>query len=402
MGKEGSEGPETSRLGRRLRAVQDSARRMVAHPGYEREAAFLVLKSAFAATLAWFLAESVLQAPSSTFAPFSAVLMVHATVARSLDHATRFGLAMVVGVILAGAFTSLLGAGIFTFAVIVLFALLVGEWPKLGHQGVQVSVAAMFAYYSFIEAQSGLSSWFHLLSIAGLVVMGCAIGVAVNLIFFPPLRYRGAEHIAHTLTQSVRDVLHDIGGGLREGPPGSDQAESWWNRAQGLPPMAQQARDRIDDATESMRFNPRRWFMRHQPAFRGYGTTVNTLRRGSEQIESITRSLVDTAGYSDIEYFHSVVLVHYANVLDAAGSCADVLGGIQDHEDLDRLAELDECVERGERACQQVADQAYHHELTQPSPWPTYEALYADARRLMEEFKYAHSELDRLRSTARK
>lgn len=72
--------------------------------------------------------------------------MVQATISQSLDQSARYAGAMVFGVVLAGLLTPLLGAAIVTFSILMLVALILGRWRKLGKQGPQVGVAALFAY----------------------------------------------------------------------------------------------------------------------------------------------------------------------------------------------------------------------------------------------------------------
>ncbi|WP_028662077.1 aromatic acid exporter family protein [Saccharomonospora saliphila] len=68
----------------------------------------LLLKCTLAASLSWWIAAEVLSASAASFAPFSAVLLVYATVARSVYHSIRYVGAMVAGIVLAGGLTSVL------------------------------------------------------------------------------------------------------------------------------------------------------------------------------------------------------------------------------------------------------------------------------------------------------
>ncbi|MEV8398410.1 hypothetical protein [Streptomyces niveus] len=72
------------RAGQWLRRARDGA-------GDERRSLLLTAKSVVAATVAWMLAYYLLDARSPAFAPFSAVLLMHVTIYRSLAQAPRYG-----------------------------------------------------------------------------------------------------------------------------------------------------------------------------------------------------------------------------------------------------------------------------------------------------------------------
>lgn len=170
--------------------VSDSGARIVGALRRARRTVpwLLVFKGALAATLSWFLARDVLNAPSATFAPFSAVLMMQDTVSRSFDHALRYTAAMLGGIVLAGFAVPALGANWATFGLLVLLGLLVGRWRGLGAYGPQAAVAVMFAFTSLAQSDATTPDWFSLAAILEMVLLGSAIAVVVNLALFPPLR----------------------------------------------------------------------------------------------------------------------------------------------------------------------------------------------------------------------
>ncbi|GAA3358142.1 aromatic acid exporter family protein [Saccharopolyspora gregorii] len=93
-------GPELLRRG--LRSLSE-------HVRDHADTWLLLLKSVVAATLSWWIAAGALGAQAASFAPFSAVLLVHSTVSRSLNHSVRYLAAMVSGIVLAGAPRSFTG-----------------------------------------------------------------------------------------------------------------------------------------------------------------------------------------------------------------------------------------------------------------------------------------------------
>ncbi|MFL1427155.1 MULTISPECIES: hypothetical protein [unclassified Nocardiopsis] len=75
-------------------------RRAPAFEGRERDTAVLVLKATLAATLAWVTAHDLMRATTPAFAPFAALLMVRATLYRSLLRSLRMVAAVLLGIAL--------------------------------------------------------------------------------------------------------------------------------------------------------------------------------------------------------------------------------------------------------------------------------------------------------------
>lgn len=372
--------------------IRDLVRRGIGHAGPDRDTLLLILKSALAATVAWILASIVLGAPSATFAPFSALLMVQATVSRSMDQALRYALAVVAGVVLAGLLAPLLGTTVWTFALLMVVALILGRWRRLGSQGPQVAVAALFAYSSFTQAGGLESSMAQLGSIAGLVVLGCAIGVITNLAILPPIRYRAADYAISGLARSVSDLLTDLADTVEHGVPASEDADSWQDRAQQLRGTVSQTWASIEHAEETLRFNPRRFLMRTSPSFSGYHTIANTLERVTEQLQSITRGLRYAAETDNPGPQHDRFLSHYSDLLDRAADCSRTLGELHSVSDIED-SELAGTVRRARSAFEDLHSEASSGQLDSTDGWPTYGALETDAHRLVEEFREAERTL---------
>lgn len=381
----------------RMQRVIGLVRRAIEYPGPDRDALLLIVKGIVASTVAWVLANNVLAAPSATFAPLTALLMVHVTISQSLDHAVRYAAAMVGGVVLAGLLTPVLGATTVTFAVLMLIALVLGRWRKLGQQGPQVGVAALFAYSSFTQAGTVSSSVLQLVNLVGLVLLGCVLGVVTNLVIVPPLRYRSAEYGIDALSRSLSVLLTDISAGLQEGAPSQDQADAWLHRVDQFPAVATQARSTVEHVAETMRFNPRRWFRRRTGSFEGHRTIINALERAGDQLRAATRGLSYTTGSDDPQQNeHDQFCRTYGQMLAVISEAARVLGELRNAEDTEHTRELDETIDRARKAYNAVVAQAEGQHLDDPDQWPVYGALQTDAHRLVGEFIQAQKDLSRL------
>lgn len=390
-----------SRLRRSAGRTVDSIRRGFDHAGAERETLLLIAKSAVAATIAWLIADSVLHAPSPTFAPFSALLMVQVTIAQSLYQSLRHATAVVLGVALTGAAFWLLGVTIWTFVVLLLIALAIGRWPRLGSQGSQVAVAALFAYAAMATASSPPESYIQLFSIAGLVVMGSTIGVLTNVLVVPPLRYRSAHYAVGTLSQSLSTLLSDIRDGLLDGVPDPDDSDEWRRRACRLPGSVAQARSTVEHTAEAMRFNPRKLIMRDDDTFDGYRAIINALQRASEQLTSITTGLCYAAEQDDTAATEQVTFLRdYASLLDAIADASATLGDLHTVADIRDDDRLDHYISRACARYDALVADVDIHDLDPPTQWPIYSALHTDGHRVVQEFIQVQQELTRLVRTA--
>jgi hypothetical protein len=377
--------------------VIGSIRRGLGNAGSERETLLLVGKTVLAATVAWLVADQVLHAPSATFAPFSALLVVQVTIARSVYQSVRYASAVVVGVVLTGGMLAVFGVTIWTFAGLLLVALGIGRWPKLGSQGSQVAVAALFAYSALAAATGLQESLTQLVSIAGLVVMGCMIGVLTNILIVPPLRYRSAQYGVSVLSQSLCDLLSDIDHGLRHGLPDADDTDEWRRRADALPGAVAQTRNTVEHTAEAMRFNPRRLMMHGSSSFDGYRAIINALQRASEQLCSITKGLNYAAQQNRSSGVrHEDFLRDYGCLLDAVADVARILGNLHTTEDLRNENHLEDRIDRARERYNTLVENVEIEELDPPRQWPIYSALHTDGHRIIQEFIQAQQELSRI------
>ncbi|MFE4610258.1 aromatic acid exporter family protein [Streptomyces niveus] len=278
------------RAGQWLRRARDGA-------GDERRSLLLTAKSAVAATVAWMLAYYLLDARSPAFAPFSAVLLMHVTIYRSLAQAPRYVGAVTAGVLVQAGLVYLGGPDLFTFVLVALTALLIGRWPALGPQGTQVATAAFFAFSTYTAAGDERDTALQLGQIILLVVIGSVVALVVNAVIAPPLRYRGAEHGIHLLADAMTDILEDIAPVLAGGRADREHTSRWRSRAEGIGANIDQARAGLRTAEESLLYNPLRLFggtrtRAHTHAtFHGCAAVLSALERALYQLASLTRTL---------------------------------------------------------------------------------------------------------------
>ncbi|MFJ5798526.1 FUSC family protein [Streptomyces decoyicus] len=375
----------------RLARVAQWWRRAWGSEGHERHTALLIGKGTVAATLAWVLSHNVLHAQSPAFAPFSAVLIMQVTVYQSLLQSTRYVGAVAAGMAVQAALGFLGGPDLLTFALVALVALTVGRWPALGSQGTEVPIAAFFAFSTYVSATSDLDKITQLGQIVLLVLIGCSVGVLVNVTVFPPLRLRGAEQGIRSLAHALCDLVSDMYPALREGEFDEERARHWRERAAQTGELVTQARTGLRTAQESIHYNPRRLLRRHRgrTSFQGYGAVLEAMERTLYQMASLTRSL-DQRRENEPEEHHNYrsFLRCYADFLESVSEVTQVLAALDEDKLNEQAPQLCQLADQAQRCRHRVSNQAEQDGLPLADPTHPYGVLVIDATRLMEEFQY--------------
>ncbi|MFJ8885608.1 aromatic acid exporter family protein [Streptomyces sp. NPDC102402] len=362
-------------------------RRALAYSGDERDTLLVIGKSALAATLAWVIAYNVLDSRSPAFAPFSAVLIMQVTVYRSVLQSLRYVGAVVAGVLVQAALGFLAGPDLLTFVLVALIALTIGRWHVLGVQGPQVATAAFFAFSTYTSSSGDAQRVYRLGEIVVLVLIGCAIGTAVNVLVAPPLRYRSAEYGIRNLAHTLHDLLADMYPVLAEGVPDRDTTGGWRTRAERTGEVIGQARSRLQTAKESGLLNPRRLLRpyREHPGFQGYEAVLGALERTLYQTASLIRGLDRTL---EEDAARQPFLQRYAAFLKSVAAVAEVLTTLDETTLLPQAKRLRRLAHEAEARRDEVVEETHRLSVSLTDASAPYGILVVEATRLMEEFRY--------------
>lgn len=357
--------------------------------GHERQTLALVGKCTLAATVAWFVAYDLMSTPAAAFAPFSAVLIMQVTVYPSLVQSLRYVGAVCAGVALQAAFGLAFGPGVVAFALVALVALAIGQWRSLGAQRTQVATAAFFAFSLYVTADGTAGRLTHLAQIIVVVLIGCGIGVTINVVILPPMRYRSAEYGVRVLAGALRDLIDDIIPVLRDGDLSAEHTGKWRRRASRLRPISDQAQASLNSARESLYLNPRRllYDRTRRASFSGYEELIEALRRVTYQVGSLTRSLdhgsSDEAGPAGRDF-----LARYADLLSRLSHLTRVLADLDEDRLAEQTEELSAAAGCAERARVRLTEEAGNDGLPLGDPTRPYGVLVVEATRLTEEFRH--------------
>ncbi|MFE9928636.1 aromatic acid exporter family protein [Streptomyces sp. NPDC005533] len=362
-------------------AVTDRAdylRRAARGAGAERDEVLLGAKTVIAAMAAWVLARYLLPPSVSTFAPFTALVALQATVYRSVRDCLQYVLAMAAGAALAASLAASAGIHGWTFGILTLIALCVGKARCLGQQGTQVAIVGFFAFSS---GQGQIAYIGHLVAAVGI---GALCGLAVHLVLAP------ARHTHHR-QQAVTDVyttmarrIEGLAQTLEASGSDRDHLRQWrrdWHR---LSAECERIRHAIDTEIENGRMNPRR------SADGGAGEALPRAReaitvaeRGMDHLRSMTRTLDYALDSGELEGLPAAFRTRFGAVLRSAATAMEEMGQASptDPDGLD--ARIDEAAAELERVQRQ--------ERTSPEASPAVHTvqgtLLTDAGRLLADIR---------------
>lgn len=353
-----------------------TSRRAFAHPGPERDTGLLLAKAAIATVVAWQAAVHLLDSPQPFYAPLAALLVVDETMVRSLGASAQRIAAVVLGMSVAWLVGSLVGVTWWTMVPVMLVALLLGRWRRLGDHGLQVPTLVLLSLLTV----HGTDTEFTYLTIVE-TVLGGVIGVAVNAVVLAPLHIQQPRDAVRSLTARVRRLLDDMATGLREGWD-ADEARRWYDTSTEIVRTAPEVLESIETGRESTRLNPRHDLRPVDIDWAGYARTVETVRRSQWQVSGIARTLVDAADEAErLPVPSEGFLERYAEALEAIGRAIDHFG-LRDGEE---KAEVDRHLRAGLEVLDELGAWVRETPLDDPQAWPAYGALILDGQRLARE-----------------
>jgi uncharacterized membrane protein YgaE (UPF0421/DUF939 family) len=269
-----------------LARLGEDARRRVRDPVAWTDLIQLV-KTVVAAVLAWILATRVFDLPQPFLAPWSALLVVHATVYRTFSRGLRQVAAAVLGVLVAWLVGNSLGLDPLAVGVLLLIGLLLGRLSWFEDEPTTIAATAL------IVLTTGFSTRDQMLVTRLFdTSIGIVVGLLVNLVVWPPLRDYSAARAIDRIDDGVGALLETMARQIRERGT-SEQVDAWVRGTRDLDREIEDAWALLRQARESSRLNPRR-------AARGLrqAEVYEQVLDDNEQAVAELRSMARTVGHS--------------------------------------------------------------------------------------------------------
>ncbi|GHG93217.1 FUSC family protein [Streptomyces rubradiris] len=242
------------------------------------------LRSAGAASVAYVIALRLSPEPAPLTAPLTALLVVQVTFYATLTNGIRRVNSVVAGVLVAIAFSVLVGLTWWSLALLIVAALAVGRLVRVDEYTAEVAISAMLV----LGATVGYTAWARIVE----TLIGAAVGTACNLLLPPPVWVDEAGRSIEGLARRVRQLM------LRMGEEAAGRVP-WQRAAERLHEARRLDHDitgvdaALRQAEDSLRLNPRvKEGLLHRVVLR---TGLDTLEICTVVLRVLARSFTDLA-----------------------------------------------------------------------------------------------------------
>lgn len=209
-------------------------------------------KTALAGGLAWWIATDVANLEQTFLAPWAAVLVVHSTIYKTLSRGGQQVVATFFAVFLAFGLGTAFGTGPWSLGLVILIGYLLGQLRWIKDEAGTIATTGLVTLATGSIGQSDLLAS-RLIDTS----VGVLVGLAVNLLVWPPLRDRAAWSRAESIPGDLAAVLREMAGSL-----GADldpqETKAWVRGLRQVDLHVDEAWNLLWQAKESGRMNPRR------------------------------------------------------------------------------------------------------------------------------------------------
>ncbi|MFJ8487384.1 aromatic acid exporter family protein [Streptomyces sp. NPDC094038] len=243
------------------------------------------LRSATAATIAYVVALHLSPEPAPLTAPLTALLVVQVTLYATLTNGFRRVNSVVAGVLVAIAFSQLVGLTWWSLALLIVASLGVGHLVRVDEYIPEVAISAML-----VLGVTTISStaWARIVE----TLIGAVVGMGCNLLLPPPVWVDEAGESIEGLARRLRQLMLRMGEEAAEVMPWQ-QAAARLHEARRLDHAIVEVDAALRQAEDSLRLNPRvREGLLHRVVLR---TGLDTLEICTVVLRVLARTFTDLA-----------------------------------------------------------------------------------------------------------
>ncbi|MET7573689.1 FUSC family protein [Streptomyces sp. NPDC005492] len=249
------------------------------------------LRSATAATVAYVVALRLSPEPAPLTAPLTALLVVQVTLYATLTNGIRRIGAVVAGVLVAIAFSLLVGLTWWSLALLIVAALAVGRVVRVEEYVPEVAISAMLVLG---VTTVGDTAWARVVE----TLIGAVVGLGCNLLLAPPVWVDEAGESIEGLSRRLRRLMRRMGEEAAGRTP-VDHATARLHEARRLDHDIVEVDAALRQAEDSLRLNPRvREGLLHRVVLR---TGLDTLEICTVVLRVLARTFTDLAKQRDPE-----------------------------------------------------------------------------------------------------
>ncbi len=243
------------------------------------------LRSTAAAVIAYSVAVWFLPEPAPLTAPLTALLVVQVTLYATLTTGIRRVNSVVVGVLIAIGFSSLVGLSWWSLGLTIFTALMIGRLVRVNEFVPEVAISAMLVLG---VSQVADTAWDRVWE----TLIGAVVGLLFNLLLAPPVWVGSAGSSIESLAVRMGTMLRSMGEEVVGNNPVS-RAAARLHEARRLDHDIVEVDASLRQAEESLTLNPRvRHGLLHRVVLR---TGLDTLEICAVVVRVLSRTLTDLA-----------------------------------------------------------------------------------------------------------
>ncbi|MFC4507582.1 MULTISPECIES: FUSC family protein [Streptomyces] len=355
------------------------------------------LRSTAAATVAYVVALRLSPEPAPLTSPLTALLVVQVTLYATLTNSIRRVNAVVAGVLVAIAFSLLVGLTWWSLALLILAALAVGHLVRVDEYVPEVAISAMLVLG---VTTVGDTAWARVVE----TLIGAVVGLGCNLLLPPPVWIEEAGESIEGLARRVRQLMLRVGEEAA-GRPAVEEATASLHEARRLDHDIVGVDAALRQAEDSLRLNPRvREGLLRRVVLR---TGLDTLEICTVVLRVLARTFTDLAKEREPEPLFAagtgeVVERLLSEIADAVVSFAVLVTTpvtlSADAAEARLTAELRQASATRDKLAQLLLEQLQHD----ARQWQLHGAVLTEVNRILDELDTEHrtrrllEELDRV------
>jgi hypothetical protein len=241
------------------------------------------------AAFAYLVALQLPVSPQPVLAPLTALLIVQATMYQTIRNALQRVVSVVAGVLVAVAFSALVGFTWWSLVVVIAVGLAIGQVLRLGIHILEVPISAMLILS--LGTGTGAAATGRIFE----TLVGAGAGMLGGLVF-APLRVQPAEEAIDDLSRQLATLLDEMAGDLEAGSAETTAGQRL-SQARAIGGEIRHVDRALAEAEESLRLNPRkRWIPYVSSALRD---GLETLEHAATTVRGVARSIADEARLDD-------------------------------------------------------------------------------------------------------
>ncbi|WP_086726577.1 FUSC family protein [Streptomyces carpinensis] len=343
------------------------------------------LRSTVAATIAYVIAKRLSPEPVPLTAPLTALLVVQVTLFATLTTSIRRVNSVVAGVVVAIAFSLLVGLTWWSLALVILAGLGVGHLVRVDEFVAEVAISAMLVLG---VTTVGSTAWARIVE----TLIGAVVGMGCNLLLAPPVWTEHAGESIDGLARRMRQLMLHMGDEVAGGTP-VERAAARLHEARRLDHDIADVDAALRQAEDSLRLNPRvREGLLHRVVLR---TGLDTLEICTVVLRVLARTFTDLTKEREPEPLFSpqtgpLVQQLLCEISDAVVSYAvlvttDVSVSAESAES--RLAaELRQAAATRDKLAQLLLEEVQRD----ASQWQLHGAVLTEVNRILDEMDIEH------------